>query len=149
MEKEEKNEEPIDTSINAIPICYIDPEGTFKYVQISCNNKIYVRGIAKYKYHKGIYKSFIAELAKFGLDKEYPTKCLGGGRIKITPSDKSIFVYGYSHAYGRCKHQITCDILKTMYKEYNISWSNDGYLYSVPIVYSLFYIFYTVNNKLI
>ena len=72
MEKEEKNEEPIDTSINAIPICYIDPEGTFKYVQISCNNKIYVRGIAKYKYHKGIYKSFIAELAKFGLDKEYP-----------------------------------------------------------------------------
>ena len=127
MEKEEKNEEPIDTSINAIPICYIDPEGTFKYVQISCNNKIYVRGIAKYKYHKGIYKSFISELAKFGLDKEYPTKCLGGGRIKITPSDKSIFVYGYSHAYGRCKHQKTCDIIKSTHPGYSISWSNDGY----------------------
>ena len=51
MEKEEKT---IDTSINGIPVCYIDHEGTFKYVQISCNNKIYVRGITKYKYHKGI-----------------------------------------------------------------------------------------------
>ena len=37
MEKEEKT---IDTSINGIPVCYIDHEGTFKYVQISCNNKI-------------------------------------------------------------------------------------------------------------
>ena len=40
MEKEEKT---IDTSINGIPVCYIDHEGTFKYVQISCNNKIYVQ----------------------------------------------------------------------------------------------------------
>ena len=42
--------------LDNIPQVYIDPEGTYKYVQISFNNKIYIRGIAKYKYHKGNYK---------------------------------------------------------------------------------------------
>lgn len=123
----ENTEAPIDKTINSIPICYIDPEGTFKYVQISCNKQIYVRGLIKCKYHKGIYKSFIAELAELNLAESYPTKCIGGGRIKMSPNEKKIFVYGYSHAYGRCKHQKTVDLLKVLYPDFSISWSNDGY----------------------
>jgi phosphohistidine phosphatase len=113
--------------LDNIPQVYIDPEGTYKYVQISFNNKIYIRGIAKYKYHKGNYKHFVSELNALNLNRECKTKCLGGGRIQTNPHDKTIFVYGYSNAYGRCKHQITVNLLKEQYPTYNISWSNDGY----------------------
>jgi len=44
-----------------IPIVKIDQEGVYKYVQISYNNKIYLRGRADCKYYKGLYKKFITE----------------------------------------------------------------------------------------
>jgi hypothetical protein len=52
MEKKISDNNVIDEKI---PLVYIDPNGVFKYVQISCNGKIYIRGIKKYKYHKGIF----------------------------------------------------------------------------------------------
>ena len=30
-------------------------------------------------------------------------------------------------AYGRCDHNLSCEILKEFYPDYNITWSNDGY----------------------
>ena len=47
-----------------IPTVKIDPEGTYKYVQILYNDKIYLRGRGDCKYHKGIYKKFKTELKK-------------------------------------------------------------------------------------
>jgi hypothetical protein len=30
-------------------------------------------------------------------------------------------------AFGRCDHQLSCDILKTEFSDYEITWSNEGY----------------------
>ena len=111
-----------------IPIVKIDPEGVYKYVQISYNNKIYLRGRADCKYHKGIYKKFITELKNAG-KKEVKTKCSGGGRIKTVPQKKTIFVYGYSNAYGRYEnqHEKSVEMLKEVFPDYKITCSNEGY----------------------
>ena len=116
---EKKNE----SNKTEIPICFIEPKGVYKYVQINYNNQIYIRGIKKCKYHKGIYHNFIKEIEK------PKTKCLGGGRIKFEPEEKNIFVYGYSNAYGRYEgqHEKTVEILKKFYPDFNITWSNEGY----------------------
>ena len=121
---EKKNE----SNKTEIPICFIENKGVYKYVQISYNNEIYIRGKKKFKYHKGIYHNFIKEIEKTGIQKP-KTKCLGGGRIKFDSNEKSIFVYGYSNAYGRYdgQHEKTVEILKKFYPDYNISQSNDGY----------------------
>lgn len=121
MEKKEQNK-------TEIPICLIEEKGVYKYVQISYNNEIYIRGTKKFKYHKGIYHNFIKDLEKTGIHKP-KTKCLGGGRIKFDSNEKSISVYGYSNAYGRYdgQHEKTVEILKKFYPDYNITWSNEGY----------------------
>ena len=66
---------------NEIPLVKIDPDGVYKYVQISYNGTIYLRGRADCKYHKGIYRKFIDEIKKAGKTGK-KTKCLGGDRIK-------------------------------------------------------------------
>jgi hypothetical protein len=30
-------------------------------------------------------------------------------------------------AYGRCDHQLSCDILQKEFQNYEITWSNEGY----------------------
>ena len=114
--------------MEAIPLVKIDPEGTYKYVQILYNDKIYLRGRADCKYHKGIYRKFKTELKNIG-KSDANTKCLGGGRIKTDAKNKTIFVYGYSNAYGRYDHQHekSVEMLKEVYPDYKITWSNDGY----------------------
>ena len=74
--------------MESIPLVKIDPDGTYKYVQILYNNKIYLRGRADCKYHKGIYKKFITELKNAG-KTDAKTKCLGGGRIKTDQKNKT------------------------------------------------------------
>ena len=114
--------------MESIPIVKIDPDGVYKYVQISYNNKIYLRGRADCKYHKGIYKKFITELKNAG-KTDVKTKCLGGGRIKMDPINQTIFVYGYSNAYGRYEkqHEKSVEMLKEVYPDYKITCSNEGY----------------------
>lgn len=115
-------------NLDSIPICSIDPEGVFKYVQIQCNGKIYVRGRIKCKYHKGVYKTFLAELAAINMS-QLKTKVLGGGRMEVNPNEKKISVYGFSNAYGRYdgQHAKTCELLKVVYPDYNITWADSGY----------------------
>ena len=111
-----------------IPIVKIDPEGTYKYIQISYDNKIYLRGRADCKYHKGIYRKFITEIKNTG-KTDFKTKCLGVGRIKKKKKNKTIFVYGYSNAYGRYEnqHEKSVEMLKEVYPDYKITCSNEGY----------------------
>ena len=111
-----------------IPLVKIDPDGVYKYIQILYNNTIYLRGRADCKYHKGIYKKFKTELKNAGkTDPE--TKCLGGGRIKKDEKNKTIFVYGYSNAYGRYEnqHEKSVEMLKAVFPDYKITCSNEGY----------------------
>ncbi|XP_014239771.1 sex-regulated protein janus-A-like [Cimex lectularius] len=70
-----------------------------------------------------IYYKTVQTLTGLNLDLE----CLGGGRIMHDPAKKNIKVYGYSQGFGKADHQITVSILKTVYKDYEITWSDEGY----------------------
>lgn len=115
------------SKLDNIQTAYIDPEGTFKYIQIKLNyleeSKIVVRGWKELEYHKQNLVKF-RQLEDL---KNVDSEAIGGGRIKIDPKSKSIFVYGYSQSYGLCDHSLTCELLKTQYPDYSYSWSNDGY----------------------
>ena len=51
----------------------------------------------------------------------------GGGRIKHDPVSKVLHVYGHSYGFGRADHTKTVEVLQTVYTDYNITWSNEGY----------------------
>ncbi|XP_050293454.1 14 kDa phosphohistidine phosphatase-like [Anthonomus grandis grandis] len=117
----------------------IDPRGTFKYIliKVSCPNdqgkfedKLIVRGYAECGYHADINDKVTEELQalKAGSTiKDWRSKVLGGGRIKHDPDGKTLNVYGYSQGYGKADHQLSVDILKTQFPNYNITWSDEGY----------------------
>ncbi|XP_046686805.1 sex-regulated protein janus-A-like [Homalodisca vitripennis] len=120
-------------SLEKVPNVEIDPEGVFKYILIKVYakqtrdgnepSKMIVRGNARGPYHADIYDEARSKIEPLGLD----TECIGGGRINHDAAKKNILVYGYSQGFGKADHQITVDLLKTFYKDYNITYSNDGY----------------------
>ena len=114
--------------IDKIPISKIDSDGKFKYIQISFNGQIYIRGSKKCRYHICNYRNFIKELKNNDLGN-YKSKPIGGGRINVSKVNKTIFIYGYSNRYSRYHkmHSVTKMILQNQYKDYKISWKNQGY----------------------
>ena len=113
---------------NIIPEASIDENGVYKYIQIKCDERIFIRGRKDCKYHKNIYNKFLLELKEKNLDSN-KCKVLGGGRINKNKKDKKIKIYGFSNRYGRAinQHQTTKDILDKFYRDYDITWTNDGY----------------------
>lgn len=117
----------------------IDPDGVFKYILIKVSSpkndgkledKLIVRGYAECPYHADINDKVTSELQKLKSSKaidKWRSKVLGGGRIQHDADVKKILVYGYSQGYGKADHQLTVDILKKVYPDYNISFSNEGY----------------------
>lgn len=73
-----------------------------------------------YSYLADIYDD---EMAAKPQNLEY--KCLGGGRIKHSPVDKTIEIYGYSVGFGAANHQITCELIKKKYTDYKVTWIKD------------------------
>ena len=117
----------LNSNFHSIPQLKIDEKDKFKYIQILCNNtKIFIWGSKKFKFHKNIYESFKKQLNSHYIPIDL-CKVLGGGRISFDKKNKKILVYGYSNRYGRCKHEKTVKILKKYYKNYNITFSNEGY----------------------
>lgn len=118
-----------------VPILKIDSEGVFKYIQIKMTNKkdpndskILVRGSARFKYHDENFQNFLQE-NNITSDDPYNYECIGGGRIEIT-NNRAISVYGYSSRYGRCDHELTCQIIKQYFpyaENFQVTWSNEGY----------------------
>ena len=115
-------------SFDSLSEAFIDENGVYKYIQIKCDEKIFIRGRKDCKYHKNIYSKFLIEVKEKNLDKS-KCKVLGGGRINKDEINKKIKIYGYSKRYGRAdnQHQITKDILSKYYQNYEITWTNDGY----------------------
>ncbi|XP_067951430.1 14 kDa phosphohistidine phosphatase-like isoform X2 [Watersipora subatra] len=117
--------------LSAVEDVDIDDDGVFKYVliKVSASNpveefsKVIVRGYSWAEYHADIYDAASQRIEPLGLDCE----CLGGGRIQHAPNNKRLKVYGYSMGFGKADHQITCDLLKTKYLNYNITWTDGGY----------------------
>ena len=111
--------------------CVIDAEsGRYKYIQIlvkeksnTDNNKVVVRGSAKFEYHKENFDYFV----ETEMSDKLSCKSIGGGRINVDHKNTNIFVYGYSKSYGRCNHELTCQIINETYPDYKTEWSNEGY----------------------
>nr|XP_009937591.1 PREDICTED: 14 kDa phosphohistidine phosphatase-like [Opisthocomus hoazin] len=68
-----------------------------------------------------IFEKVNPEMAKLG----YECKCLGGGKIDHNSKDKKIRVFGLSTGYGKADHSVTVEILKKVYTDYEITWSDD------------------------
>uniref|UniRef100_A0A8B9SAT5 14 kDa phosphohistidine phosphatase n=2 Tax=Aves TaxID=8782 RepID=A0A8B9SAT5_APTOW len=68
-----------------------------------------------------IFEKVNPEMEKLG----YECKCLGGGKIDHNSKDKKIRVFGLSTGYGKADHSVTAEILKKVYTDYEITWSDD------------------------
>ena len=67
-------------NFSILPEVYIDNDGIYKYIQIQCEEKIFIRGRKDCKYHKNIFNKFLQEVKNNHLDAKL-CKVLGGGRI--------------------------------------------------------------------
>ncbi|CDW91561.1 UNKNOWN [Stylonychia lemnae] len=112
----------------------IDPSGLFKYIQIQITDKrtgettFLVRGYKSCPYHMNIFDKFTKEEFNLIENKEYyDASCPGGGRINHDSDNKKIFIYGYSQSYGQPDHTVAQEVLQSMYNDYEITWSNEGY----------------------
>ncbi|XP_018320103.1 14 kDa phosphohistidine phosphatase-like [Agrilus planipennis] len=123
---------------SSVPEVDIEPSGVFKYILLKLTisdqgkneEKTLVRGYAKCNYHVDVNDLVTDELNKLkekGSFNEWKTQVLGGGRIIHDPANKNIKVYGYSQAYGKAEHAVTVELLKKVYPDYDISWSDEGY----------------------
>ncbi|ESO86341.1 hypothetical protein LOTGIDRAFT_150831 [Lottia gigantea] len=116
--------------LTCIPDIQIDKSGKMKYILIKVHDpekdrefKHIVRGICKAEYHADIFDEISPNIESKGLDCE----CVGGGRIQVDASKKTLQIYGYSQGFGRADHAITAKLLERKYKEYDITFTNDGY----------------------
>lgn len=116
----------------SVPDVEIDNEGKFKYVLINVHSpgkdgneesKKIVRGFKWAPYHSDIYDDTSSKLSQLGLD----TECLGGGRIIHDPDKKTINVFGYSQGFGKADHEVSVGLIKRVYPEYQVTWSDEGY----------------------
>ncbi|XP_014662346.1 PREDICTED: 14 kDa phosphohistidine phosphatase-like [Priapulus caudatus] len=117
-------------SFDAVADVDIDPKGRFKYILVKVfkdddlkNFKYIVRGYLRAGYHGDVLEEVEPGIRKAGLD----VFCTGGGRIEHDPTAKTLKVYGHSTGYGKADHEISVEILKKKYPEYNITCSDDGY----------------------
>ncbi|KAL7980813.1 14 kDa phosphohistidine phosphatase [Crotalus tigris] len=118
-----------DGDLAGVPDALIDSDGVFKYVLIHVKpagagpGKDIVRGHAWAEYHADLFERASEELAQRG----FRCRCLGGGRISHRSGAKKIHVYGYSVGFGRAKHAIATEKLKTRYPDYEVTWADEGY----------------------
>lgn len=109
----------------------IDKNGKFKYILIKVHDpsastrefKHIVRGYQRANYHADIFDEVSPEIEGKGMDCE----CVGGGRIEHDPNKQKLHIYGYSQGFGRADHEITYSLLGRKYKNYNITFANEGY----------------------
>eukprot|EP00890_Picochlorum_soloecismus_P000828 jgi/Picsp_1/1746/NSC_05218-R1_nad+ diphosphatase len=91
------------------------------------HSKILVRGDPRASYHNHIFTATKSELMKDERNEGIELEVLGGGRIKVEASDRSIHVYGYSAAFGQAPHDITGAILRANLPFHSVNVSYDGY----------------------
>ncbi len=104
----------------AVPEVAIDHEGVFKYILISVDRRVLVRGHAWATYHDDLLQHYRPSLPG-------AVGCLGGGRIAIDADLKQARVYGYSVGYGRANHAVTAAALARAFPGFRITHDDEGY----------------------
>mmetsp|Transcript_1378 Transcript_1378/g.3002 ORF Transcript_1378/g.3002 Transcript_1378/m.3002 type:complete len:140 (-) Transcript_1378:79-498(-) len=115
-------------SLDSFPACDISPRGVFKYVLIEATDnkggkKHLVRGNVRYDYHVYCARPTVEALKDAG----FSAQVLGGGRMKFLPEAQRLDIYGKSHSFGREDKSITARVCQTMFPDYTITTSNEGY----------------------
>ncbi|XP_020331076.2 14 kDa phosphohistidine phosphatase [Oncorhynchus kisutch] len=115
-------------ALGKVPDAEVDPEGTFKYILV----RIKVKDGTEYKdivrgtksagqYHNHIFEKVTPPITALGLE----CNCLGGGKIEHNSKDKKLRVFGESTGYGKADHSVSVEKLKSVFKDYEITWSDD------------------------
>ncbi|KAK0147544.1 phosphohistidine phosphatase [Merluccius polli] len=110
-----------------IPSVEIDPEGTFKYILVRVKvkdggmHKDIIRGTKSAEYHNHIFEKVSPAMEALGLE----CQCLGGGKIEHSSTDTKIRVFGESTAFGKADHSVTVEMLKSVFADYEVTWSDD------------------------
>ncbi|MBN3321598.1 PHP14 phosphatase, partial [Atractosteus spatula] len=105
----------------------IDPDGVFKYILVrvktkdGSQHKDIVRGTASAEFHNHIFEKVNPEMENLGME----CSCLGGGKVEHNSKEKKIRVFGLSTGYGKADHSLTVEKLKAVFKDYEITWSDD------------------------
>ncbi|XP_050521107.1 14 kDa phosphohistidine phosphatase-like isoform X2 [Daktulosphaira vitifoliae] len=113
------------STLKKIPDVELDNGGRYKYILVKVtdhNNdsnlfKYVVHGGRQFEYHADIYDHLKKTIKPVELN--VTTKMMGGGWVEH--GDKSILVEGASVQYGPADHNITVEILKKKYPDYQVS----------------------------
>ncbi|XP_063056204.1 si:dkey-51e6.1 [Engraulis encrasicolus] len=114
-------------ALNKVPDVEIDPEGKFKYILVRLKvkdgdaSKDIVRGTKSAEYHNHIFEKVKPAMEALGLE----CSVLGGGKIEHNNTDKKMHVFGESTAFGKADHAVSVEKLKAVFKDYDITWSDD------------------------
>ncbi len=109
--------------------------GAHKYVLISAQpahesgndeTNFFVTSKHGAHYHRNAAEPMVNRLEESGYTN---IRVLGGGRISLDENDRKISIFGYSYGFGRADHSISKTIIDSdeRYKNYEVTWSNDGY----------------------
>jgi phosphohistidine phosphatase len=106
--------------------------GTHKYVLISAvlpggkERQNYVVSRRGAEYHRNVAEPFVEALERNGYSS---IRICGGGRIARNDSMKTMSIYGYSYGFGLADHALSMSVVEKdeRFKDYQITWSNDGY----------------------
>uniref|UniRef100_A0A8C8DU77 14 kDa phosphohistidine phosphatase n=1 Tax=Oryzias sinensis TaxID=183150 RepID=A0A8C8DU77_9TELE len=119
-----------DRCLAKVPDVEIDPDGTFKYILVRVRvkdgemHKDVVRGTKNAEYHNRQQRHHSQKhpaLEPLGME----CKCLGGGKIEHNSKEKKIRVFGESTAFGKADHSVSVEKLKSVFSDYEITWSDD------------------------
>uniref|UniRef100_A0A7S3Q5L9 14 kDa phosphohistidine phosphatase n=1 Tax=Chaetoceros debilis TaxID=122233 RepID=A0A7S3Q5L9_9STRA len=120
-----------------VPSVQIAP-GQHKYVLISatepypsgtnqrCYTQFFVTSKDGAHYHMNAAEPYVELLQERGYRDVNVT---GGGRIYFNVEEKSINIFGFSYGFGLADHAISKEVVEKdeRYKDYDVTWSNDGY----------------------
>lgn len=101
----------------------IDPSDGYKFIVANVTDgnggtKMVVRANQDCKYHRDILAILRREVRPFGLD----ARCIGGGRIEITPEAKTIRIWDDSGDFGKePNRQQTVRMLQAAFPEFQVS----------------------------
>ncbi|KAI8100393.1 hypothetical protein M9435_006877 [Picochlorum sp. BPE23] len=87
-------------------------------------SKLIVRGDPRAAYHNHILTVAKNEMSQL---QSSELEVLGGGRIKVCPSTRTVSIFGFSSAFSQAPHEITGCILRASLPFHHIHVSYDGY----------------------